>query len=320
MSIAELVVPCPDLDAALAALGALGYRLETIAPADDPAIAIVTGHGLRLRLARDPHAQALRIAGERIVLPGGLAIERPTVEPEAPLVPSFTVTRGGSWTAGRAGMQYRDLVPDRQGGGLIASHIRIPDGGPVPDYVHFHDVRFQMIYCHAGWVRVIYEDQGESFVMHAGDCVLQPPRIRHRVLEASPGLEVIELTLPARHPTHVDHELELPTAVRTREYGGQRFVRFQREGAAWRDCELAGWRALEIPIAAATAGLARVRVLAGGPAATAPTEAELAVVVVLRGSATVAGQAVAAGDAVTLPRDRALAVAGTDCELLLVAF
>jgi quercetin dioxygenase-like cupin family protein len=41
-----------------------------------------------------------------------------------------------------------------------------------------------MIYCHRGWVRVVYEDQGEPFVMHPGDCVLQPPGIRHRVLEA----------------------------------------------------------------------------------------------------------------------------------------
>ncbi len=65
-------------------------------------------------------------------------------------------------------------------------------------------VRFQMIFCAKGWVRVVYEDQGkfkpiqsdlnqifnlwlilkgDSFIMNAGDCVLQPPRIRHRVLE-----------------------------------------------------------------------------------------------------------------------------------------
>jgi hypothetical protein len=48
-------------------------------------------------------------------------------------------------------MQYRDLLPSRLGGRYIASHIRIPDGGPVPDYVHYHRVRFQMIFCKAGW-------------------------------------------------------------------------------------------------------------------------------------------------------------------------
>ena len=64
------------------------------------------------------------------------------------------------WVIGRAGMQYRDLVPSRLGGAIIASHIRIPDGGPVPDMVHFHKVGFQLIFCIKGWVDVVYEDQG----------------------------------------------------------------------------------------------------------------------------------------------------------------
>ena len=46
-------------------------------------------------------------------------------------------------------MRYRDLIP-RLGGRFIASHILIDQGGPVSDYVHFHSVRFQMIYCHNG--------------------------------------------------------------------------------------------------------------------------------------------------------------------------
>ena len=44
----------------------------------------------------------------------------------------------------------------------------LPGGGPVPDYVHFHKIRFQMIYCAKGWVRVSYEDQGEPFVVRPG--------------------------------------------------------------------------------------------------------------------------------------------------------
>ncbi|NRA10865.1 MAG: hypothetical protein HRT57_02790 [Crocinitomicaceae bacterium] len=54
------------------------------------------------------------------------------------------------WVIGRAGMMYRDLVPDRLGGGIMASHIRIPTGGPVPDMVHFHTIGFQLIYCYKG--------------------------------------------------------------------------------------------------------------------------------------------------------------------------
>lgn len=142
-------------------------------------------------------------------------------------------------------MDYRDLVPDRRGGELIASHIRIESGGPVSDYVHYHDVRVQLIYCVRGWVRLVYEDQGDPFVMTAGECVVQPPGIRHRVLECSAGLEVIEVASPAVHATHVDHELALPTTRRDRTYGGQRF--------AWcRRGELAR-------VAAATEGLAEIR-------------------------------------------------------------
>ncbi len=66
------------------------------------------------------------------------------------------------WVIGRAGMQYRDLIPTRLGGAIIASHIRIPDGGPVPDMVHFHKVGFQLIFCVKGWVDVVYEDQGPT--------------------------------------------------------------------------------------------------------------------------------------------------------------
>src|SRR5215813_7726164 len=117
-----------------------------------------------------------------------------------------------AWYVGRAGMQYRDLIPGRLGGRFIASHIRILDGGETSDYVHFHKILFQMIYCKAGWVRVVYEDQGPAFVLEAGDVVLQPPEIRHRVLESSPGLEVIEIACPAVHETFVDHDLKLPNA------------------------------------------------------------------------------------------------------------
>ena len=148
--------------------------------------------------------------------PNGTRID--LVEAEPPVVvpagePAFVVSRpdDAAWVTGRAGMRYRDLIPGRQGGRCAASHIRIESAGPVPDYVHFHRVRFQLIYCYRGWVRLVYEDQGEPFVLETGDCVLQPPRIRHRVLECSDGLEVIEISSPATHETWADHELGLPT-------------------------------------------------------------------------------------------------------------
>ena len=170
---------------------------------------------------------------------------------------------GDDWGIGRAGMQYRDLIPSRLGGRFIASHIRIPVGGPVPDYVHFHRIRFQMIYCKAGWARLVYEDQGEPFLFHAGDCVLQPPKIRHRVLEASDGLEVIEVGCPALHETFADHAMTLPTPhlLPERDFGGQRFVRHVAAEATWQPWRARGFEMRDTGIAAATDGLAGARVV-----------------------------------------------------------
>ena len=160
-------------------------------------------------------------------------------------------------------MQYRDLIPSRLGGRFVASHIRIPEGGPVPDYVHFHKIRFQMIYCRKGWTRLVYEDQGEPFLLRAGDCVLQPPEIRHRVLEASPGLEMIEVGCPAVHETIADHVLQLPTPhlLPERRFAGQRFVRHVAASARWEPWRLPGFEARDTGIGAATEGLAGVRVV-----------------------------------------------------------
>jgi len=172
------------------------------------------------------------------------------------------------WVTGRAGMFYRDLIPGRLDGRVIASHIRIPRGGPVPDYVHHHDVQFQMIYCYRGWVKVVYEDQGAPFVMNAGDCVLQPPHIRHRVLECSDNMEVIEVSSPAEHETFVDHDMELPTATvdSGREFSGQRFVHHQFSQAIWAACDIDDAEAMDTGFTDATKGLADVRIVrpAGG--------------------------------------------------------
>lgn len=167
------------------------------------------------------------------------------------------------WHTGRAGMQYRDLVPDRLGGRVIASHIRIPDGGPVPDYVHHHGIEFQVIYCRRGWVRVVYEDQGPPFVMKAGDCVLQPPHIRHRVLECSDRMEVVEVGSPAEHETLVEHELELPSSTvnSARDFDGQKFVWHQSAKAVWQQGPYDGFEARDTGIHDATNALASVLVI-----------------------------------------------------------
>lgn len=277
MSAAEVVLPCADLDATVDFFTErLGFRLDIIMPADDPTIAVLSGHGMGIRLVRDAAGDpgALRFSGEgldqaQLTAPNGTRIQLvdsavpPLQIPAGPSVFELSRPDGDAGGVGRAGMLYRDLLPLRQGGRFIASHILIPAGGPVPDYVHHHRVRFQMIYCAAGWVRVVYEDQGPPFLLQAGDCVLQPPSIRHRVLEASPGLQVVEIGCPAEHETSVEHVITLPTPdVRPdRDFGGQLFVRHEAAAAVWQPWRSVGFECRDTGIATATGGLAGVRVV-----------------------------------------------------------
>jgi quercetin dioxygenase-like cupin family protein len=208
--------------------------------------------------------------------------------------------------AGRAGMQYRDLVPGRFGGRFIASHIRIETGGPVPDYVHHHEIDFQLIWCLKGWVRVVYEDQGEPMLLEAGDCFLQPPHIRHRVLECSDMMEVVEIASPAEHETLVDHDMRLPTERidPDRDFGGQRFVFHQASGARWLTSEVPGIEYRNTGVAAATAGLATVVALRStGDAGGIPLRhsGEFHFVFITRGGATLNGDQVHSGDAIAVP-------------------
>ncbi|WP_170605019.1 cupin domain-containing protein [Ruegeria arenilitoris] len=262
----------------------LGMRMDMIYPADDPRVAVFSGHGLRVRIEKDAPEPpgTLRILTDRpdefadgqraLVAPNGTRVEieeldPPMVMPET--VHSFVVRRlkdQAPWIIGRAGMHYRDLVPDRLGGSIIASHIRIPDGGPVPDMVHFHKVGFQLIFCINGWVDVVYEDQGNKLRLTTGDCFIQPPEIRHRVLEASDNVQVIEIGVPAEHVTEIDHEMSLPTPHfrPEREWQGQRFVYNQAKDAVWQQFRLPGYICRDTTIAENTKGVAGVQVVRRG--------------------------------------------------------
>jgi len=313
----EICLPSKDLAADVAFFTErLGFRLDTIFPADDPFTATISGHGVRIRLNREASAA-----------PPALQAEPPRTT-EALVV--HQLKDSGGWGIGRAGMQYRDLIPGRLGGALIASHIRIPDAGPVPDLVHFHDIDFQLIFCHRGWVRVVYEDQGPPFVLPAGDCLIQPPGIRHRVLEASQNLEVIEVSAPARHLTTMDHAMTLPTGVENpnRDFGGQRFCRSEATKAVWTRGRLPGFESRETGIGAATGGVASVRAMRpAGPVPEAWTThaADILFTFVRSGSATLREGGVAhalyEGDAYVIPPGMmtALTDASHDLELLEVA-
>ena len=285
MQRAEAVLGTSDLTGDLGFFKRLGFRLDAIWPADEPAVARMSGLGTAIRLVAGQTPGALRLLSDdaevlgagRRVSPGGTVVEPDALTPRVEMpetMHGFVVRRlrdEAPWIIGRAGMHYRDLLPDRLGGSIIASHIRIPDGGPVPDMVHYHTVGFQLIFCYRGWVDLVYEDQGEPFRLHAGCCVIQPPRIRHRVLYASPDIEVIEIGVPAEHVTTIDHELELPNGRvdRDRRWDGQRFVHHVAEGAEWRPFRIPGLISRDTTIGENTGGVAGVHVVRRGPLAVA---------------------------------------------------
>jgi len=296
----EVVLRCRDLDANVTFFrDELQWRIDTISPADDPAEVVLRFDGGAVRLVRDdrdvPAEFTINGDDERILhTPNGstITVRGPDLSIPAS-VPSLTVVppATGSFGTGRAGMQYRDLLPDRWGGRFIASHIRISEEGDVADWVHFHRIRFQMIFVASGWVEVVYEDQGEPFRMVAGDCVLQPPEIRHRVLRSSAGLEVIEIGCPAVHDTVADHEQSLPTGtVRPdRDFAGQRFVRHVASEAADEPWIIDGFAARDTGIGEATDGLAGAVVISAPGDTPTPhrirQDGEFGLLVGLRGSA-----------------------------------
>ena len=275
---------CADFDATLEFFtGQLNFQIHSIFPADNPSVAVVFGYGLRLRLETSDEdiqtnikirllcnsIEKADIEGASLIAPNGVQIEIVDVNPLLNLPKfqsSFVLTKhkeDSDWIKGRADMRYRDLIPDRQGGFVIASHIHIPKGGVVPDYVHFHKVRFQMIFCKKGWAKLVYEDQGEPFVFNAGDCVLQPPEIRHRVLESSDNLEVVEVSCPAEHETFADKEMILPnqTVDKERVFNSQKFVHHKSSESTWKDWRIEGFECRDSGIESATNGLASVKVV-----------------------------------------------------------
>ena len=97
---------------------------------------------------------------------------------------------------------YRDLGMAEATNGLAVAHV-IRFLPPCTDEVrqwHTHAVEFQMIYVLKGWIKTEMEGHGVH-VMKAGSAWVQPPKIRHRVLDYSDDCEVLETVLPAEFET-----------------------------------------------------------------------------------------------------------------------
>ncbi|MEI7783681.1 MAG: cupin domain-containing protein [Betaproteobacteria bacterium] len=98
---------------------------------------------------------------------------------------------------------YRDLLIEQATGGAVQAHVIRLLGKCDPKVVsipHYHGVQFQFLYMLKGWMVGEYEGAGR-IKMTAGSCWIQPPGIRHQVLDYSDGCEMLEIILPAKFKT-----------------------------------------------------------------------------------------------------------------------
>jgi hypothetical protein len=118
----------------------------------------------------------------------------------------FTVSHlsEGSFESGlRRYAQYRDLGIAAATNGLARAHVIrfVPPCRPEEvSKLHTHDVEFQMVYVLNGWIKSEFEGQG-AVTMEKGSAWIQPPKIKHKVLDYSDDCEVLEIILPADFET-----------------------------------------------------------------------------------------------------------------------
>jgi mannose-6-phosphate isomerase-like protein (cupin superfamily) len=108
----------------------------------------------------------------------------------------------------RASFSYRDLAIRRATAGMAGAHViraehlpRASKGGGTGR--HRHTLAFQMVYVLKGRVSFWYEGRGK-IAMRPGDCVYQPPGIRHELIDWSRDMELLEITMPAEFATQPD--------------------------------------------------------------------------------------------------------------------
>jgi hypothetical protein len=125
---------------------------------------------------------------------------------KAPPKQKFTASHLGDGdfrTGLRSYAEYRDLGISDATGGMVQAHVIrfVPPCRPEEvSKLHFHDVDFQMVYVLKGWIRTEFDGEG-AVVMQTGSAWIQPPRIKHKVLDYSDDCEVLEIILPADFKT-----------------------------------------------------------------------------------------------------------------------
>jgi uncharacterized RmlC-like cupin family protein len=156
-------------------------------------------------VARVPAARRTPARRARVAAPPRRKVAAPRLKVAAP-VQRFTVSHLNEADFKRDGLRpyalYRDLGIAAASGGLCQAHV-IRLLSPCTDEVrkrHLHEAELQLIYVLQGWVKNEFEGEGVQ-MMSAGSCWLQPPGIKHTVLDYSPDVELLEIIVPADFKT-----------------------------------------------------------------------------------------------------------------------
>ena len=106
----------------------------------------------------------------------------------------------------RGFLEYRDLGISEASNGEYKAHIlRVKNNFKGVQEMHTtgfhkHMVDFQMYYVLNGWVKFIYDGEGE-LTFRKGDCVMAPAAIKHNEISCSDNFEALEILSPANHDT-----------------------------------------------------------------------------------------------------------------------
>ena len=156
-------------------------------------------------VARVPAARRPPTRRPRAVSPPRRKVAAPRLKAAAP-GQRFTVSHLNEADYKQDGLRsyalYRDLGIAAASGGLCQAHV-IRLLSPCTDEVrkrHLHETELQLIYVLQGWIKNEFEGEGVQ-MMSAGSCWLQPPGIRHTVLDYSPDVELLEIIVPADFKT-----------------------------------------------------------------------------------------------------------------------
>lgn len=123
----------------------------------------------------------------------------------SPHIADLTITRGKDAVFNpkglRAFFQYRDLgIYKASHGAAIAHVIKAVPGMHAEGIAHRHpEVTFQFVYMLKGWAVFEYEGPDGTTIttkVEQGDSIYQPPGIRHRQLDHSEDVEILEIVTP----------------------------------------------------------------------------------------------------------------------------